>query len=232
ALNSRLFLINQPLSDLAEATGGLFFHNNNDLLHGFRKLGSVPDVSYVLGFHRGDATDGKYHKLKVSLVDTKSYLVQARPGYFAYAGAPGGKPAPPSARELIDREVTGNSTLTDVPAKVAFRLESSKQAGLMTVKAQIHVAIDKLQFPVRDGRMTQQLTLVAALLDASGNVVAGKEGTMDFALTAATFTRLSESGINAGLNLDVPPGTYRLRTVVEEAVNGKMATSTLTVEVK
>jgi hypothetical protein len=222
------------MSDFAQATGGLFFHNNNDLPFGFRQLGSIPEVSYVLGFHRGDAavTDGKYHRLKVGLVDTKPYLIQARPGYFPSPPAPAVKPVALSAREKLDREVTSDTTLGDIPATVAFRLDSAQQAGMITVKAQIHVAIDNLQFPIRDDRRAQQLKLVAALLDANGNIVAAKEGTMDFALTDATYARLFTTGINAGLNLDVPPGRYRLRAVVQEAVDGKMAGTSLEVEAR
>jgi hypothetical protein len=43
---------------------------------------------------------------------------------------------------------------------------------------------------------------VVALLDAKGSLVAAKAGTMDFVLTDAPYARLSESGINAGLNLE------------------------------
>jgi hypothetical protein len=55
---------------------------------------------------------------------------------------------------------------------------------------------------------------------------------MDFAMTNDTYARLSASGINAGLNLDVPPSKYRLRTVVQDAVEGKMASSTMSIEAK
>ena len=41
-----------------------------------------------------------------------------------------------------------------------------------------------------------------------------------------------ESGINAGLNLEAPPGVYRLREVVQEAVDGKLASSVQMIEVK
>jgi hypothetical protein len=102
----------------------------------------------------------------------------------------------------------------------------------VTVKTQVHVAFDKLQFPIRDGRRVQHLTLVVALLDGNGNIVAAKQGEMDFAMTDLTYARLWTSGINAGLNLDVRPGKYRLRAVVQEAVDGKMADSTLNIEVK
>jgi hypothetical protein len=47
-----------------------------------------------------------------------------------------------------------------------------------------------------------------------------------------TYVRLSTSGINAGLNLDVRPSKYRLRAVVQEAVDGKIADSILNIEVK
>lgn len=116
----------------------------------------------------------------------------------------------------LDREVSGVSTLKD----------------FATVKTQVHVAIDKLQFPIRKERRVQRLKVVVALVDGNGNVVAAKEGTMDFAMGDTTYARLSASGINAGLNLDVPPGKYRLRAVVQEAVEGKMASSSVNIEVK
>ncbi|MGA3204512.1 MAG: VWA domain-containing protein, partial [Bryobacteraceae bacterium] len=226
----KAFTNNQVMSDFAQATGGLFFHNNNDLPNGFRQMGSIPEVSYVLGFRRGDtAPDGKYHKLKVTFSESKPYVIQARPGYFA---TPPAKSEPIGRERELDREVTGVSTLADFAATVAFRLDRAPTAGMTTVKTQIHVAIDKLQFPVREERRVQQLKLVVALLDGMGNIVAAKEGTMDFAMADATYARLSASGINAGLNLDAPPGKYRLRAVVQEAVDGKMASSNVNIELK
>jgi len=227
------FASNQVMSDLAQATGGLFFHNNNDLPNGFRQVGSIPEVSYVLGFHPGEASvGGKYHKLKVTLSGSSPYVIQARPGYFASPPGTSGQAAPVDRESELDSEVSGVSTRADLTATVAFRLGSVLPAGMRTVMAQIHVAIDRLRFPVRDGRRVQRLKVVAALLDGNGSIVAAKEGTMDFELTDATYARLSATGINAGLNLDVPSGKYRLRTVVQESVEGKMASSSLNVEVK
>ena len=233
ALGMKAFTNNQVMSDFAQATGGLFFHNNNDLPHGFRQLGSIPEVSYVLGFRRGDtAPDGKYHKLKVTFSESKAYVIQARPGYLATPLEAPAKSEPVGRERELDREVSGVSATADFAATVAFQLDSAPTAGMTTVKTHIHVAIDKLQFPVRDEHRVQQLKLVVALLDGKGNIVAAKEGTMDFAMADATYARLSASGINAGINLDVPPGKYRLRAVVQEAVDGKMASSNVNVEVK
>jgi VWFA-related protein len=226
------FADNQVMSDLAQSTGGLFFHNNNDLPFGFRQLGSIPEVSYVLGFRQDEAGNGKYHKLKVALNGPNRYVVQARPGYFAHQSRTSGKVEPVDRESELDREVSGVSTLADLAARVVYRFGSVQSVGMKTVMTQIHVAIDTLQFPVHDGRRVQRLKIVAALFDSNGNMVAAKVGTMDFAMTDATYARLSASGVNAGLNLDVPSGKYRLRTVVQETVEGKMASSSLNIEVK
>ena len=232
SIGAKGFADNQVMSDFAQATGGLFFHNNNDLPYGFHQLGSIPEVSYVLGFRRNEAENGKYHKLKVTLSGPNPYVIQARPGYFASPRETPGGVGPVERQRELDREVSSVSTLADFGATVAFRVDSAQTAGMKTVMAQIHVAIDKFRFPVRGGRRVQRLNVVAALLDGNGNIVAAKEGTMDFAMTDATFARLSASGINAGLNLNAPSGKYRLRTVVQESVEGKMASSSLNIEVK
>ena len=38
------------LAEMALGTGGTFFHNNNDLGEGFRKMAEVPEYLYLLGF--------------------------------------------------------------------------------------------------------------------------------------------------------------------------------------
>lgn len=42
------------LASLAPGTGGTFFHNSNALEAGYRQLGSVPGVVYVLGISLSD----------------------------------------------------------------------------------------------------------------------------------------------------------------------------------
>ena len=48
------------LEELADGTGGAYFHNNNDLKGGFQRLASAPTYSYLLGFSPLKAVyDGK-----------------------------------------------------------------------------------------------------------------------------------------------------------------------------
>jgi VWFA-related protein len=73
-----------PLEALTDATGGLLFHNNNDVEEGFRRIAAVPEYSYTLAFSPQDLKfDGHFHKLKVTANNGVNLTVQARKGYYA-----------------------------------------------------------------------------------------------------------------------------------------------------
>jgi VWFA-related protein len=71
------------MSELAEGTGGAFFHNSNDLGAGFKSLSGAPEVVYVLELSLdGVKPDGSYHHVQVK-VDREGMQIQARQGYSA-----------------------------------------------------------------------------------------------------------------------------------------------------
>jgi Stage II sporulation protein E (SpoIIE) len=70
-----------PMSELAEGTGGTFFHNSNDLSTGLKLLAESPTVVYLLQLSFDDAaSQSGYHRLKVK-VNRDGLEVQARRGY-------------------------------------------------------------------------------------------------------------------------------------------------------
>ena len=53
------------MSELADGTGGTFFHNNNNLESGLKSLAAAPEVVYLLAISVKDVKhDGSYHSLK------------------------------------------------------------------------------------------------------------------------------------------------------------------------
>src|SRR5579863_298655 len=113
--SSQLQTLIAPIAYLAQSTGGLFFHDSNDLVLGFKELGAVPEVTYRLGFRPGEVPDERYHKLKVKLMTPTSYLVQARPGYFASAKQ---SPPPITPQQKLDQELMAADTLAAFPVGV------------------------------------------------------------------------------------------------------------------
>lgn len=71
------------MAELADGTGGTYFHNSNDLEGGFKSLTQAPEYVYLLEFSLEKVKpDGTYHHLKVK-VDKDGLKSQARRGYFA-----------------------------------------------------------------------------------------------------------------------------------------------------
>src|SRR5437899_8417998 len=72
------------LAQLADGTGGNFYHNRNDVDEAMREAGAAPAISYLLGFSPQNLKiDGRFHALKVTLTSKEKYGIQARHGYFA-----------------------------------------------------------------------------------------------------------------------------------------------------
>lgn len=207
---------------LASGTGGTFFHDNNDLLNGFRQLGMAPDVLYVLGFSPGDpVTDGRFHALKVQIPSAGHYSVQARIGYYAPS-----KPKPvavqPTPESRLDNEMRAGDTLSDLPARITWEADTQKHQVTYTAR----IDLNALKLGAHDDRRTQTITLVAALRDANGNIVAGKRSDVELNLKSDTFARLvAAGGLRIALTVDAPPGTYTARGVLVDGLDGKMTTS-------
>ena len=70
------------MGELADGTGGTFFHDNNDLDAGFKAITEEPEVVYTLELPLdGVQANGSYHRLKVK-VGREGVEVQAQRGYF------------------------------------------------------------------------------------------------------------------------------------------------------
>ena len=221
-LGQRNLIVQGFLVEAAESTGGQFIHNNNDLNRGLQTLAAAPQFSYVLGYSPADQPDGKYHKLKVTVVKPGSYQVSARPGYFSTAGE---KP-PETAQQRIDRVGASSESLNEIPATVKVQAIDGK--------IQVEIALDAkgLTFSDRNGESVQQLTFVTILEDGQGHYLEGKQALMDMNLSSETRAELEAKGIKAATSFTVPKGSYRIREVIYEAVQNHLASSTTPVEIR
>jgi VWFA-related protein len=71
-----------PLRELAEDTGGLFFGNSNDLLGGLRRAFEDGRQYYLLAYYSSNhAADGKFRTITVHVRD-KNLVVRHKPGYW------------------------------------------------------------------------------------------------------------------------------------------------------
>jgi VWFA-related protein len=217
--------------DFAVGTGGRFFHDRNDLDAGYSSVAAAPETEYLLGFApESEKSNGAYHKLKVEVNMPGKFDAQARPGYFAPTKE-SQEASGPTAEEKIDAEVHGSRARNDFPFSIGEQPAAAGN-GEQELSVQTRVDIQKLPFARHQDRRVDMLTFVAALFDARGKMVTGKEAQMELALKPETFERFSKSGIDGRLSLEAPAGKYRLRVVVEEAMHGEMSATSQNVQIQ
>ncbi|MGH9774673.1 MAG: VWA domain-containing protein [Candidatus Acidiferrales bacterium] len=216
------------LSDIAWGTGGRFFEGSNDLESGFRIVGTLPEMVYILGFSPGIVkTDGKFHTLKVKLLAKGHFDVQARRGY--YAPTKSQDPKELEAREIEDA-VYSNEEMHELGIDVHTQYYKS---GALDAKLTVVTKVDanSLHFHKDADRNVEDFVLVTALFDPNGNYVIGQQKTVNLRLKDATLQALDKTGIAIQNTFDVKVGNYVVRAVLREEDAGHFATVNQSVEI-
>jgi hypothetical protein len=158
-----------PLADLADGTGGVFFHDRNDIDQGLLLAAAEPEVSYVLGFTPQNLKlDGKYHNLKVTLTGKQKWALQVRHGYFAPRGESNPETA---AKEEIQQAVFSQEELRELP--IECQAQFFKGAEGVHLSVVTHVGTKELKFRKLDGRNQDSLTITTLFLTRTGECLQG-----------------------------------------------------------
>jgi len=208
------------LAQLADGTGGKFFHNRNDVDEAMREAGAAPAYSYLLGFSPQNLKiDGRFHSLKVALTSKDKFEIQARHGYFAPKTLM--DPAE-SAKLEIQEALFSQEEIRDLPVEfqTQFFKKDEAQARLAILT---HFDLRGIHFQKALGRNNDELTIVTGIFDENGNFVTGLSKIVSMKLLDTTYTKLSRSGFTVKSSFDVKPGTYLVRLVVRDAVGAQMA---------
>ncbi len=219
-LSQRDLWTQDVMNTLSRDTGGVFFHNNNDLVEGLRETSSLPEVSYILGFSPSNLKhDGRFHTIGIKLANGKGLNVQARRGYYAPSKV---EDATAVAKEELREALFSQEDVNELPSDLRtqyFRLSQS-QARLSVFT---HVDVGSIHFEKQDGRNVDNLTILLAIFDQNGNMVVVKQKTVIFHLRDATLEKLRKSGLTAQTTFDVQPGNYLVRQVVRDDASTVMS---------
>jgi len=216
------------LEELADATGGRFFHNNNDLKGGLDQIAAPPEFVYLLGFSPQNLKmDGGYHKLKVTLVNPHGLDLEARRGYYAPKHLP--NPEEDAKRE-IQEALFSRDEMQDIPIDLHMQFfKTSDIAAKIAVLA--HVNVKNLRFRKADGRNNDNLIVTSGLFDRNGNFVTGLQKIVELRLLDATLDKLLNAGITVRSNFDAAPGSYVIRLVIRDSEGETMAARNGVVEI-
>jgi VWFA-related protein len=224
------------LAELADGTGGMFFHNDNGLKEGLNLLAARPEYIYVLGFSPQNLKyDGSYHTLKVKVGnprELRNASLQVRKGYWAPSHAD--SPAE-QAKDEIREAVFSRDEIQDIPLDVQtefFRLTDEKTELTATGYLSAgNLRFRKAEEAGKEARNNDTVTVVAGLFDANGNYISGIQRVVELHLRDQTLAQMQSSRIAFKETFHVAPGRYVVRMVVRDAEGSTMAARNRGVEI-
>jgi VWFA-related protein len=215
------------MAELADGTGGSFFHNNNDMEGGFRRLAAAPEYYYLLGFSPQNLKlDGRYHSLKVTLKLPEKLSIQARRGYYAPKHIPD---AAEQAKQEIEEALFSQEEVHDLPVDLHTQFfKTGDNDAKLSVLA--HLDVRRMHFRKVDGRNGNELTVVSCLFDRNGQLITGNEKILTMRLRDETLEKKLRSGVTMKASFDVKPGSYLVRLVVRDT-EGQISAENSAIEI-
>jgi len=194
----------ETLETLAEQTGGLAFHQINDLNSAIQQAVSDTRVSYSLAFSPSAGTlDGLYHRLEVT-VKRPGVSLRYRPGYVAARDTA----AAPSLADAIANPVE--------LAGIGFTVQLEPVEG--GYKASVTIDPRSITLEPKDGKWTGSLQFL---------VVVGKTEqltTIPLNFTEAVFNQIQSQGLILGARVKTPLGTTGFSMGFRDIPSGMVGT--------
>jgi VWFA-related protein len=198
------------LSEFTDGTGGIYFHNNNDLTEGLRRTAAAPEFVYQLSFSPAKLKDdGKYHHVKVRLIGNSKFTVSAREGYFV----PKHFADPVQAENnAMNDALFSQAQINDLPIKMQTQfVQGDKPVAKLSVLA----LVDLRDLPHRqlEGQNANELRMVAAVFDHNGKYL----GAIDRKVAVHWLEAKAETRTAADFTFFLDPGGYLIRLVVRDS---------------
>jgi VWFA-related protein len=193
---------NDALRMLAQPTGGMVFKNVNKIETDFERMMHTQEVVYVLSFQAPSTKPGRFHDLKVKLVNVPGGAQAfARAGYYEAGGETKAAERTMTNAEIIMNDVAQKDLRT---ASLAAAFPTSSQ------DAQVPVIVE-----VNGDDLAKQTALDFYIyaFDEEGTVRDRLYQRVNLDL-AKVGSKLRASGVKYWATLALPPGKYAVKTLV------------------
>jgi len=210
----------QTMEELASRTGGRAHYNTNDLAKAIKAAVDDSRVTYTLGFYPTEEKfDGKFHEIKVQVVERGGVKLRYRKGYFDLPEAP--QDDATRKRELAD------AVWSPIDA-TALGLLAQVQPGSKRGTVDIAVKIDHtgVSLQSQQDRWVGRLDVLFVQKDDRGNQYNGRSDTIELRLTPETYQKLMKEDLVYHQVVDRAAGAKALRIVVRDAASGSIGSVT------
>jgi VWFA-related protein len=221
---------------LADATGGLFLHNNNDIpgqLHravedanGYYLIGYHPDAST---FDRKTGEPSRFHHIQVRV--KRAWLqVRSRKGFFGSQDAPRTIARTPQA--LLMRAATSPFTSSAIHLRMTGLFCRNQQIGSY-VTALLYIDGNDIQFQdAPDSTHKAVLDMLSMTFNENGQMEDPRDQTHTITVTDEQYRKIRQDGFLFLLQHPVKkPGGYQVRVALRDVNSQRVGSASQYVEV-
>lgn len=205
------------MEDIADRTGGVAYHDNNDITTALRSAVADGRLVYTLAFTPSHHQwDGKFHKIKVETWRPGAHL-RFRAGYFALPDAP----LNDAQRHKVLAEAQWSVfDATQIPFSLqAVRLTSGEKQWIKFL-----VVADQysLRFADVEGRHATDLILTMGQKGPDGLLVKEETKNLTFRLKEESYQEVMQHGMRLSATWPLEAKAVSFRVVILDAANGHL----------
>jgi VWFA-related protein len=210
------------LYSLAKDTGGSAMFDYNDLSLGIVRAAQAATSYYIVGYYSSHAaSDGRFHRVKVSVAAGLSADLSYRQGYFAdkeFAKFT----AADRERQLEDALMLGNP-VTDITIAMEvnyFQLSSAEYFVPVAVK----IPGSELALARRRGAQHTVIDFIGEVKDDYGITVQNVRDKLDIKLSDDAAGQLARRPIQYETGFTLLPGKYVIKFLARDSETGRIGT--------
>jgi VWFA-related protein len=234
--SAQMFASQDGMYLLARATGGTFFHDNNDLGGAVHRVVENSNGYYLIGYHPAASTfDPKtgrfrFHNISVR-VKRPGFQVRTRTGFI------GNPDAPRPARELTPQAELLHALMSpfgsgNLHIRMTALFAHSAKSG-SSINALLYIDAKDLQFEdAPDGMHKAVIEVLSATFTENDKVEDPSAKTYTITLKEDRYQQALRSGFTYGLHHPVKkPGGYQMRIAVRDSASLQIGSASQFVEV-
>ena len=210
------------LYSLAKDTGGTPMFDNNDLSLGIVQAAQAVSSYYLIGYYTTHtAPDGRFHRVKVSLIGGLSAELTYRQGYFAdktFARFT----AADKERQLEDALMLDNP-ITDITIAMEVNYFQLNRAEYF-VPVAVKIPGSELALAGRAGAKRTLIDFIGEVKDDFGNTIQNVRDKLDIKLSDDLATQLATRPIEYETGFTLLPGKYVIKFLARDAETGRIGT--------
>lgn len=216
---------------VADATGGLFIQNTNDLNLGLNRIMQDQRGYYLLGYRPGsDTFDRRFHNISARVKNRSDLRVRTRSGFYGVTEEE--LPKAPADVDRFQLALMSPFAASDIDVRLTPVFTSLPSTGPV-LRTLLHISARDLTFKEQpDGWRTAELVLRGLLFGDNGQIIDEHRRAFSVRVRGATFDRIQSQGFDYIFNMPTKkPGGYQFRIALLDTVSSRVGSAGQYVEI-